>query len=176
MPNGNRIHTWRAALFMLVIASIFWLGSSIVRAVVGNSLLQIGTLNFDEYISPDAEREIYTLIAEINLVVIISYAVAVVSSIVFLKTMPFRLKEHGWLMMSAILFYLFVPVELFTMTIDAEMIYLHYFTTAGQYTFRELFIARVAALSGTPLIGTLCYFTIIALAVFQPFRKPAAAS
>jgi hypothetical protein len=51
------------------------------------------------------------------------------------------------------------------------MIYLEFFTTTSNETFRELFIARVTALAGTPMIALLCYYTIIALAVFQPLRR-----
>ena len=100
-----------------------------------------------------------------------SYVIALVGSIVFLVTCPFKLKEHGWLMISAILFYLFVPVEAFTMYLDWRMIYNEFFTTADNQIFRELFVARIGALAGTPLIATLCYYTMIALAVFQPLKK-----
>jgi hypothetical protein len=94
-----------------------------------------------------------------------------VSGAVFLATSPLRLKEHGWLMMSAILFSLFVPVELYTMYLDARMVYMEFFTTAGNDVFRELFHARLGVLAGAPLVALLCYYTIIALAVFRPFTK-----
>jgi hypothetical protein len=51
------------------------------------------------------------------------------------------------------------------------MVYTELFTTADNMVFRELFLARLGALAGTPLIATLCYYTIIALAVFQPLKK-----
>ena len=174
MLHPHRIVTWRIALLVFVIASITWLGASSVRVIVGNALLQIGTLEFEQYLSPDAEREIYRLLSTIALVVIVSYVVVLASGVVFLRTMPFKLRDHGWLMISAILFFVFVPVEAFTMYLDARMIYLEFFTTAERMAFRELFIARVAALSGTPFIAALCYYTIIALAIFQPLRKQSA--
>jgi hypothetical protein len=162
---------WRTSLYALIIASFFWLGGAHIRAIIGNDMLQLGTLQFEEYIAPDAEREIYRLLSFTSLVVIAGYLVTLISSIVFLVTSPFKCKEHGWLLMSAIMFYLFVPVELFTMYLDGKMIYQEFFTTADNQVFRELFIARVAALAGTPLIAMLCYYTIIALAIFQPFKK-----
>jgi hypothetical protein len=172
MKQGASIaRTWRIALYILVIASVFWLGGINIRAMIGNDMLKTGTLEFEDYLSPEAEREIFRLLSFSSLVTMASYLVALVSSIVFLATSPFRLKEHGWLMMSAILFYLFVPVEAFTMCLDGRMIYLEFFTTTSNETFRELFIARVTALAGTPMIALLCYYTIIALAVFQPLRR-----
>jgi len=163
---------WRIALFIFVLSSTLWLGGAHVRVVIGNDLLKFGTLEFEEYIVPDAEREIYRLMCFTSLVVISSYLVALVSSAVFLVTSPFKLKEHGWLLMSAILFYLFVPVEVFTMIIDGRMIYSEFFTTADNGVFRELFLARIGALAGAPILAMLCYYTIIALAVFQPLKKP----
>ena len=171
MPSKQRPVSWRVALFVLVIGGIFWLGASNIRVIVGNLLLQTGTLKFEEYLAPDAEREIFRLLSIISLVVNVAYVVTLASTVAFLSTMPFRLKEHGWLMMSVILFFLFVPVEVFTMYLDTKMIYLEFFTTTEREAFREIFIARVAALAGTPFIAALSYYTIIGLAIFQPMKK-----
>jgi hypothetical protein len=165
-PRSSRI-----ALYVMVVAAIFWLGSVNIRAMIGNDMLKTGTLEFEEYLAPEAEREIFRLLSFASLIVMISYAAVLVSGTVFLTTTPLRFREHGWLMMSAILFYAFVPVEVFTMSLDARMVYMEFFTTAGNDVFRELFIARVAALAGAPVIALLCYYTIIALAVFRPLTR-----
>jgi hypothetical protein len=163
--------SWRFALFVFLAATTLWLGGSFVRAMIGNDLLKFGSMEFEEYISPDAEREIYRLLSFASLSGIVSYAVVVASGIVFLVTSPFKLKEHGWLMMSAILFFVFVPVEVYTMYLDGKMIYNEFFTTADNEVFRQLFIARLGALAGAPMIANLCYLTIMGLAIFQPLRK-----
>lgn len=163
--------TWHTALLFLIGGTIFWLGGVPIRAILGSDMLKFGTLEFEDYLSPDVEREIFRLISFCSIVITTGYLIVVVSSIVFLLTSPLRLREHGWLMMSAILFYFFVPVEVFTMIIDAKMIYHEFFTTADNSVFRELFIARVGALAGAPVIAMLCYYTIIILAVFQPLRR-----
>jgi hypothetical protein len=162
--------TARVALLFMIIGAIVWLGGVNIRAIMGNDMLKPGSLTFEEYVAPEAEREIYRLISFASVAVMISYATVLVSGSVFLATSELRLKENGWLMISAILFYAFVPVELFTMVLDARMVYMEFFTTAGNDVFRELFVARVAALAGAPLIALLCYYTIIVLAVFRPFR------
>lgn len=171
LPSQGESRTWRVALFVLIVSGILWLGGAYVRAIIGNDLLKFGTLEFVDYISPDAEQEIFRLLSFVSMSIIVTYVVTLFSSIVFLATSPFRLKENGWLMMSAILFYVFVPVEAFTMYLDGKMIYNEFFTTADNEVFRELFLARLGALAGTPFIATLCYFTIIGLVVFQPLRK-----
>ena len=162
---------WRVALFIFAVAAIFWLGGVNIRAVIGNDMLKPGSLEFENYLAPEAEREIFRLLSIASVIVIASYGVALVSSVVFLAASPFKMKEHGWLFMSALLFYIVVPVEIFTMYLDGKMIYKEFFTTADNETFRELFVARITALAGAPLIALLCYYTIIGLVVFQPFRK-----
>ncbi len=162
---------WRVALFVMVLAGIFWLGAVNMRAISGNDMLRTGTLEFDELLPPDAEREIFRLLAFASIVVILAYAATLISGIVFLATSPYRLKEHGWLMMGAILFFVFVPVEIYTMVLDVRMIYNEFFTTADNALFRELFLARVGALAGAPLIALLCYYSAIGLAIFRPFVK-----
>jgi len=162
---------WRIALVIFIVSGTLWLGGVHVRAIIGNDLLKLGTLEFEEYIPPEAEREIFRLLSLSSIFVMGSYLVALVSSVAFLVASPYKLKEEGWLMISAILFYLFVPVEVFTMFLDGKMIFNEFFTTADNLVFRDLFIARIGALAGTPFIATLCYYTIIALAVFQPLKK-----
>ena len=157
---------------MCIVAGIFWLGGTNARAFIGNDMLKPGTVEFEDYLAPESEREVFRLLSVTSAVVGISYIVALISSIVFLAASPFRLKENGWLLMAAVLFYLFVPVEIYTMFLDGKMIYKEFFTTADNEVFRELFVARVKALSGAPVVAILCYYTAIGLAVFQPFRKP----
>ena len=169
--QGHESITWRVALFMFIASSTLWMGGSHLRAMIGNDLLKFGTLEFEEYIAPDAEREIFRLMSFASLALIASYSVALASSIVLLVKCPYKLREHGWLMMSAILFYVFVPVEAFTIYLDSKMVYGEFFTTADNVTFRELFLSRIGALAGLPVIATLCYYTIIGLAIFQPLKR-----
>ncbi len=72
-------------------------------------------------------------------------------------------------MTSAILLYVFVPVEVFTMVLDTRMILLEFTGGGSLEQWRELFLARVQALAGAPLVALLCYYTIVLLAAVQPF-------
>lgn len=166
---------WRIALFIFLVAVIVWLGATTTRVLIANELLRTDTetlsVSINDDLAPEAQREAYRLLSISSTVVLVSYVVALGASAVFLFTSPFRMKEHGWLLMSAILFYVFVPVELYTLYLDGKMIYLEFFTTEGLEQFHELFLARVRSLSGAPTVAVLCYITMIGLAVFQPFRK-----
>jgi len=172
MPSAQHPSSlWRFWLFLLVSSAIIWLGGVNARAIIGNDLLKTGTLEFEEFLAPEAEREIFRLLSMTSMVIMASYAVLFFSSILFLVSSPYRMKEHGWLLMSAILFYVFVPVEAFTMYLDSKMIYQEFFTTVDNEVFRELFVRRMGALKGAPVVALLCYYTIVGLVVFQPFRK-----
>ena len=162
---------WRSALLALVLGGIFFLGTVNVRAILGGELLRFGTLEFANTLSPQSEREIFHLMSLTSILIMAAYVMVLVSSVVFLATSPLRLREHGWLMVSAILFYLFVPVECFAMWRDWKIISADFFTASDSPAFRELFLARLGALAGAPIIAQLCYYTIIVLAVFRPFRR-----
>jgi hypothetical protein len=69
------------------------------------------------------------------------------------------------------LFYLFTPVEIYTMVLDMRFWYFDFIGSNDLVEFRKLFIHRLAALSGVPMIAILCYYTAIVLAVFKPLRK-----
>jgi hypothetical protein len=78
--------------------------------------------------------------------------------------------------MAAILLYIFVPVEIFTFVLDARLAGLVFEHSGDLDRMREIFVARAGALAGAPFVGALCYYTIVALAVFRPFRRQAAVS
>ncbi len=162
--------TAKISFLILIIAALCWLGGLNVRAMIGFDLLQTGTLDFKPNIHPYVERTVFSLIAQSSLVVNYSYIVVWICSVIFLRTTNLRLKEHGWLMMSAMLFYLFSPVEIYTMVLDMKMWYLDVTGSNDLVEFRKLFIHRLGALAGVPMIALLSYYTIIALAVFRPMR------
>lgn len=162
---------WRFALAVLCIAGIFWLGGATMRSLIGYTLLEPGTLQLRSDLSPEGEREAYRSIATGSVLIDATYIIALISSVVFLARSPLRLKEHGWLMMSAILLYLCVPIEAFTLVLDYKMIMLEFFQGGDLAAFRTAFIARAGALAGAPFIAMLCYYTIVGLAVFQPLRR-----
>lgn len=166
----------RVALFLLVVGGVAWLGSVNIRALIGLDLLQFGTLEFKPNIHPYIERKVFSLIAQSSLVAMGGYALAWIAGIAYLRLSPIRLKEHGWLMMAAILFFIFTPVEIYTGILDFRMWLLDSAGSNDLVEFRKLFIHRLGALSGVPMIALLCYYTGIVLAIFKPLRKPSPVS
>ena len=160
----------KVVLIILVISGVIWLGGLNIRALIGFDMLQAGTLDFKPNIHPYVERTVFSLIAQSSIVIDIAYCILWLSGIIFLKMAKISLREHGWLMMSAILFYLFTPVEIYTMILDGKMWYLDFLGSNDLVEFRKLFIHRLGALSGVPMIALLSYYTIIVLVILQPLR------
>src|SRR5215510_12445405 len=106
---------------LICIAALCWLGGINVRAMIGFNLLETGTLDFKPNIHPYVERTVFGLIAQSSMIANISYVIVWLMGLLFLRSTVLRLKEHGWLMMSAILFYAFTPVEVYTIVLDARM-------------------------------------------------------
>lgn len=161
----------RVSLFALIVCSIIWLGAVNVRAVIGNELLNFGTLRFKTSVDAELEREVFRLISLSSVIVIGGYLGTFASAILFVRTTALPFKQNGWLMMSAILFFIFSPVEFYTLFLDWRMISLDFFSNPSLTDFRVLFIHRLAALAGVPMIALLSYYTIIGIVVWQPMKK-----
>jgi len=161
----------KIAAFAFTLGIVLWLGGVVVRAVISNELLQTGTLDFKPNINPGVERSMYSLISNASSVVLSGYVLTWLSGILFLLTTSYSPKEHGWLMMSAILFYFFTPVEIYTFVLDVKMMFLNFYGSNDLVEYRKLLIHRIAALSGVPFIALLCYFTLLACIVFQPLKR-----
>ena len=155
---------------ILIIAAIVWLGGLNIRAMVGFDMLQMGTLDFKPNIHPYVERTVFSLIALSSIVIDIAYGIVWLTGILWLKTTKLSMRKNGWLMMSAILFYMFTPVEVYTIILDLKMWYLDFLGSNDLVEFRKLFIHRLGALSGVPMIAILSYYTIIVLAIFRPLQ------
>ena len=169
-PSRQPGLAWRLALVVIILGGMVWIGALHVRALIGNELLDIGTLTVNTTLPLPAERMLYRLFAGAGILMISGYAAVLIAGAVFLAGSPYRLRQHGWLMMCAILLYLFVPVEVYAMILDVRMILAEFSGGADPAVLRELFQARIGALAGAPFVALLCYYTIVVLAVFQPLR------
>ncbi len=167
----SAIGSEKFALFFLILGAIGWLGGINIRAVLSNHLLVMGTLEFEPNLDPAVEREVFRLINYSSVVTLIGYVTVFISGIVFLRSTQVKLRENGWLMMGALLFYIFSPAEIYTSYLDGKMIFLELWGNVEITTFRELLIKRIAALKGLPFIALLCYYTIIGLVIWQPLKK-----
>jgi len=161
----------KIALTLLVISAIFWLGGINIRTLIGNELLDYDQFAFRTSIPPDRENTLFQMLTNASLVVVISYVIVLASAIWFMVTTKLRVKDNGWLLMSAILFFMFVPVEIYTSYVDVQFMLLFRAGPPNHDGLLKLFGERLGALSGVPVIAVLCYYTIIPIVIFKPLRK-----
>ena len=112
-------------LLILTISAIFWLGGINVRFIIGNDLLNYDEYSFRTGIPPDEENMLFKLISYSSILIMSAYSLVLLSSLFFLKTSNLKMKENGWLLMSVILFYVFVPVEIYTSFLDFKFYLLY---------------------------------------------------
>lgn len=173
MSQFSQSKSNKIALTLLVISAIFWLGGINIRALVGNELLNYDQFDFRTSIPPDRENTLFQMISNSSLVVVISYTIVLFSAIWFMATTKLKLKENGWLMMCVVLFFIFVPAEIYTCYLDVKFVLLFYSAPPNHDGLLKLFGERLGALSGIPVIAVFCYYTIIPIAIFKPLRKRA---
>jgi hypothetical protein len=163
----------KIALTLLIIAGVFWLGGINIRSLIGNELLDYDQFDFKTSIPPDRENTLFQMLTNSSLVVVISYTIVLISAVWFMATTKLKLKENGWLLMCAVLFFIFVPVEIYTCYIDVKFMLLFESNPPNHDGLLKLFGERLGGLSGVPVIAVFCYYTIIPIAVFRPLRRAA---
>jgi len=97
--------------------------------------------------------------------------IVLITAIWFVATTHLKMKENGWLLMSAILFFMFVPIELYTNYLDVQFMILFHSGPPNHDELLRLFGERIGAFSGVPVIAVLCYYTIIPLVIFKPLNR-----
>jgi len=176
LPTGARV-----ALFIMIIGGILYFGGSLSRAVIGNDLVEIGTLKFRQDLPFDAEKEIYNLLARTSLLVVFGYVVALTGFVFFLFKSRLKMKDNPNILLAAILFAIFIPIEIYTSILDLKFFgyyvdfQLQLFLGADPAPLRDeirrLFVARVSGAGGLSVIAILSYFSAIGAIVFRPIRK-----
>ena len=170
-------------LLLFTFATIIWMGSGTTRAFIANEFFYPTTLQYRPDITYEVERSLFQLVSATSAVTLIAYMFVVFSALMLLIKLPLKCKEHGWLLASSILLFLFVPVEVFTGYLDIKFILLWENTKsilqiqgldaypAYSTLLRETLSHRIGALSGLPVMALLCYYSAIVLIVWQPMKR-----
>lgn len=161
----------KISLFILIVSIIFWLGGSIYRAIIAYTLFEPFSLVVKSEITYDILRQTLKLIGNVNVYILISYPIVLLSFFLFLKFSKFNLKREGWLFMIMMIVILFLPIEVYLAYLDINFSLMVLFSNFDTNLALSLLIQRIAALGGLPVIGSLCYFTSIWIAIFQPLKK-----
>ncbi len=158
-------------LFILIIASIFWLGGSIYRAIIAYTLFEPFSLIVKSEITYDILRQTLKLVGNVTVYILFSYPFVLIFFVLLIKSSKVNLKKEGWLFIITLILGLFLPVEIYISYLDIKFSLMVLFSNFDTNMALSLLIQRISALGGLPAIGSLCYFTSIWFAIFQPLRK-----
>ena len=158
-------------LAILIFAGITFLGGINIRFIIGNQLLNFDEFSFRTDLQLDEQNMIFRLLSYSSLVIMGAYLVLFVSAIMFLINYKVDYRKEVWLLMCAIIFFLFSPVEFYSSYLDFRFFLLYLQPYPDWKLQLELFGRRIGFLKGVPWIGVLGYYTIIILAIFKPLRK-----
>jgi hypothetical protein len=158
-------------LGLLFLSAAIWIYGSSMKNYRSGTLLKFGTIEYINDMDVNLERAAYHSIAENSVIAMLSYPIAILSAIGYVVTTPRSFKQNGWLLMSAILFFAFIPVEAYCYWLDWKIVGLNYWGNWPLEEFRKALQIRLTALAGLPFIAQLCYYTIPILIIFKPLQK-----
>lgn len=173
-PFASRLT--KTFLFLLAIGGVVWLGSSLVRMVVGFDVFVAGTLQVKD--QADIARlqtiRLYTLLGMWTDWSFLLCTIGVIGMIVLLgKTF----KRYGWMMMCAILFVLVVPVQAWISWDDFKLFMLFDGVSGASLAptaeIVDVFLRRQqnVILNICSGLALLSGFTIITLAAWRPLHR-----
>jgi hypothetical protein len=164
-------HISKFAILIIIIGAIVWLGAVNIRSIIASELFGVDMLSWNDSVSPEQLNTYFYIIAASSILTLIGYICVLKFTIIYTYFTDLKLKQNGWLMASLILFFIFVPVEVYTGIYDFKFVYNYFFASADIFYLKAILIKRVTALSGLPLIAMFCYYTIIGLCIWKPFKK-----
>lgn len=163
----------KAKLFFLLLclSAAVWLMLIVLKNIEIGGLVEFGTIQFRNGLTVEQEQATYATLVEYSAIALVAYPLTIFSAAGYIMTTHRSVKREGWLLMSAILLFVFIPVELYCFWLDWKLIGLQYWGEWSVEEFRKAFLNRITALAGLPFIAQLCYFTIPILIIFKPLQK-----
>jgi len=175
-PGSSIARTSFATLF--AVGSIMWFGTALARMVIGFDLFQPGTTELktvqDEVVRLHTVW-LYTLLGGWSGW---SYGVALFGALGTTFTTARLWKDHGWMMMCALLFAVTIPAQVWSTLHDIDLWRMFDASTglalAPPDEVMRLFLQRTTDIAFSVVNGftLLIAVTIVLLVVWRPLRRP----
>ncbi|MFP4369807.1 MAG: hypothetical protein ACLFR2_09520 [Candidatus Kapaibacterium sp.] len=164
-------------LTIAVLGFVTWFGGSIIRGMIGYAAFdaKAGLPVKDSY-PEEVLMLIVNIYASTGLYTNIGYLLWFIAGIIFLISMKGYIRQRGWLFMSAALFFVIAPVELYKLYMDAKLSMALFFEPGLLFTHRaiqDFFIEKFRnnlLVSGSG-ISMMAAITIILLFIWKPLDK-----
>jgi len=150
----------KIALYVLVLGAALLLGGIAFQMVVGISLMSVT--------DKSAEMFGYTLMSRGSILLIVAYALVFFAGIAFWRLGPYRLREDRWFRVAFLCFYIWFPVDVYTIVLDIRFATRFDPHVPLTKELKALFMARQETLGPIPLLILLAYLLAIGMAIFRP--------
>jgi len=169
--------TTKLILAIVALAFIIWLGGAILRTAIGFSVFEpSATETLIRKASNDILMQTVYIFASTSIYTSIAYVIAFALSFFLLAKFKKIWKQQGWILMCFVLFYLFSPVELFTIYQDIKLSIAVFQQNVWEFysqPIQDFFMKRVKNVVYNSLNGLtlLSYLTIVIYVIWQPLKK-----
>jgi hypothetical protein len=158
-------------LFITILTGSLWMGGYLLRMIVFYQLFQEEEFILRAFINDQNLPGILMVLRAAVAFTLILYPLFIISFAVFIFSSGYNLKTHGWLFIITLLIGITLPLEIYLMIIDYDIIFKINYNIFNSKEVLDLIVKRFKVLSSFPVIELLCYFTIIYLMIFQPLTK-----
>jgi len=167
----------KTILTIFTLAFIIWLGGAILRTAIGFTIFEpSATETLIRKASNDILMQTVYIFVSTSIYTSIAYVIAFALSFFLLAKFKKIWKQQGWILMCFVLFYLFSPVELFTIYQDIKLSIAVFQQNVWEFysqPIQKFFMKRVNNVVYNSLNGLtlLSYLTIVIYVIWQPLKK-----
>ncbi|HAW09079.1 MAG TPA: hypothetical protein DCW42_07960 [Bacteroidetes bacterium] len=163
-------------LSIVALAFIIWLGGTITRTAIGFTIFQpSATETLIRQVSNDILMQTVYLYASTSVYTSIAYIIAFALSFFLFARFKSLMRKEGWILMCFVLFYLFSPLQLYTIYQDIRLsisifqqnIWEFYSSQIQDFFFKRVKNVVYNSLNGLAILSAL---TIVVYAIWQPLK------
>lgn len=168
---------YRIPLTLFSVGYLFWLGGTLVRSIIAFSVFEpSSTQSLVRQVSNDILMQSVYLYSATSLYTIISYLISLFGAVLLLIKSKEYFKANGWLLMSFILFFSTLPINLIFIYFDIRLSIEVFWNLRWEFYHPQIlkyFLNRINdplwnSLGGISFLANL---SIIFLVIFQPLKK-----
>lgn len=171
MPFRSR--TTQLLLTLFVLGGLVWLGGSVVRSVIGFDVFVPGTLSFKPEQTDVVRMNTVRLYALTGPWTSWGFATCFFGGIGLIVALRSSMRRFGWLLMSAILFVIIIPIEGYLIWKDYQLVlYFDRATSAPLASVSEIFTVFLTRFQHQLLnmASGFAFFAAITLVLCTTFR------
>lgn len=165
-------------IFIVILTAglVIWLGGNVVRNAIAYDVFVPGTaLEVKNWYSDIEKLSIVSVFRIASFYTIVGYSMTIVASFVLFGMFKKYFKAKGWLLMSFVLIFLTIPVELYLIYYDIKIILAfndQIIKSFNDSIVQEYFIGRFSKLGIPTTMSFLSAVSAAIIAIWRPLDKP----